>query len=440
MSLLKPSAANGTAANGTEPSADARSETSGIPTDPKSAATAPDSPPSALTNWRHPNSTGWTLESLFFEGDDYYRDVLSGMDAAQKTLIFETYIYDDDEVGREFEAVLMRAALRGVKTRVLVDGIGAGTWASRRGALLENAGVEIRVYHPVRLVSLLKRLMIDLGIRRHMVSRSSSIFARMNRRNHRKMIIVDGKTAWVGSLNISSVHSAKSIGALAWRDTASKVEGEELSDLEIGFEYAWTRSSALDGHRRWSETLLHPGHPKVRFHLVRANFTLQLRRRGFAQFIRRIRKAQKRIWITNAYLAPAAPVVRALKRASARGVDVRILLPRKSDVFFMPWVAGSYYGTFLKSRIKIYEYLPRFLHAKSILIDDWVSVGTSNLNRRSLLRDFEVDVVLRKKDSVRTLAEQFERDLAHATEVRTAPTGLKAFLGRLIIYLMKEYI
>ncbi len=387
----------------------------------------------------------WKTEQLFYQGDAYFSDILAGIAQAMSTVEFETYIYDDDQVGRGFEKALIEAAKRGVKVRVLVDGIGAGSWANRRALELEKNGVEVRIYHLVRFSHLLRRILAELGIRRRAASLSGQIVARLNRRNHRKMVIIDGKDVWAGSLNISAVHSEKAHGTLAWRDTGIRVSGEESDEgiqaLLHGFEYAWRRAHDIDGKRHWIEQIASLPEPKrVRSYLVRLNYTIRLRRQGYKDFCRRIDRARDRIWITNAYLAPSKPILRRLERARHRGVDVRVLVPRKSDVFFMPWVATSYYTALLEDGIRIFEYLPRFLHAKSVIIDQWATVGSSNLNRRSLFRDFEVDIVISRESSLQDLAHIFLDDLGQAQEITSAPTGWRSTLGRLILYLFKEYI
>lgn len=383
----------------------------------------------------------WKTETLYFDGDAYYADIYEAINQARSSIVLETYIYDPDETGLFFEQILNRAAARGVQIRVLVDGIGSAAWVERRAPEFVKSGCQVRIYHPVKFASLFRRFLIDIGVRRRAASKSSRVFSRLNRRNHRKMCIIDGQTAWVGSMNISDVHSRKKMGPMAWRDTAVKVEGEEVSALIAGFEYAWIRSHSTDGKRQWRQTFIpHPELTRIRSAIVRSNYTLPLRRRHYVEFARRIRTAQTRIWITNAYLAPSLPVLRRLARAALRGVDVRILVPRNSDVFFMPWVASAHYGALISEGVKIYEYLPGFLHAKSVVIDNWCTVGSSNLNRRSLLRDFEVDVVVKNSNSILLIEKQFLQDLQSSEEIHVAPTGLRALLGKIIIYLMKQWI
>jgi cardiolipin synthase len=180
--------------------------------------------------------------------------------------------------------------------------------------------------------------------------------------------------------------------------------------------------------------------PRKRFPLVRLNVTLPQRRRVFADFIRRLRSAKHRIWITNAYLAPSPTLIRTLTRAARLGVDVRLLVPRESDVFFMPWVATVHYALLFAAGVRIYEYLPRFLHAKSVIIDDWATIGTSNLNHRSLLFDLEVDIALSSHDAIEQLAEQYLRDLHDAEELLETRSGFTAWLGRMVTYFFRELI
>ncbi len=384
-------------------------------------------------------SRTWTREDLIFDGDEYFASVLRGIDSAKKSIAFETYIFDDDPIGRRFEAALARAAQRGVEVRVVVDGIGARHWVENRAARLGEEGVDVRVYHPIWIYEAMSRVLRDLGVSLKALEYGRILLSRINRRNHRKTVIIDSARAWVGSLNISADHSAEVRGAEAWRDTAVYVEGPPISALLIGFDYAHRRARPIKGRREWTQMILNPV-PKFRSAVVRQNFTLKLRRRTYQEFLKRIAKARRRIWITNAYLAPSAPVMKALARAAKRGVDVRVLVPRKSDVFFMPWVAASHYSALLKSNVRIYEFGPRFLHAKSVLIDNWATVGSSNLNGRSLNKDLEVDIVVRKPSSIRKLARQFDRDLQESEEVHSSPHKLASLFGRFILWLMRDLI
>lgn len=382
----------------------------------------------------------WLEEILFFAGDDFFSDLLNEVDAAKNSVCMESYIFAADALGRRVESHLIAASRRGVNVRLLVDGIGANGWIERRNPELEKSGVQIRIYHPLRWSPFLTRLMAALGLKRD-ASRATRAINRLNRRNHRKVCLIDEKLGWVGSVNVTASHSRQHAGPAAWRDTAIRLQGPALSDLEAAFEFAWARSHTTKGKRKWSETLLHPPPRASRVSpLVRLNHTLTLRRRTFRDFVRRIENATSRVWITNAYLAPSKTVVHVLQEAARRGVDVRLLVPRDSDVFFMPWVARAHYGPLLSAGVRIFEYLPRFLHAKSVIIDDWATVGTSNMNRRSFLRDFEVDVVLSNPERRAQLEAQYVADLAHASEIREGEGTIRAWLGRMIGTWLKNWL
>jgi cardiolipin synthase len=301
------------------------------------------------------NHAHWREERTFFEGDEYFEDVLQAIDSSKTDVILETYIFNPDEIGRRFEDSLIRASQRGVKIRLLVDGIGGSAWIPVRNPKLKSTGIETRVYHPIIFANLFSRLLIDLGILKSVRRRRSAFFSRINRRDHRKFICVDGNKAWVGSLNISAVHSKSVSGAKSWADTGLFVTGEHVRELIGSFENVWRRSHDIEsGKRNWRESVFRNPATIGSQHLVRLNSTTKLRRRSFKDFVKRISKSRSRIWITNAYLAPSAPVSLALCKAAQRGVDVRLLVPRQSDVFFMPLVTRSHYEILLADRVKIY--------------------------------------------------------------------------------------
>lgn len=375
-------------------------------------------------------SDQWQSERLFFDGDEYFADLAEAVSAATQTILVETYIFRPDGLGRRMEQMLRSAAKRGVDVRLLVDGIGSLGWIGQRDPDLEKDGVHVRVYHPVAWIHLVPRWDHP---------NSPTLAARLNRRTHRKMVIVDGKVAYVGSINVTAEHSRQMSGPLAWRDTVLKVTGGPIEDLVRGFDNVWRRSHDCSGRRRWAESLNLVRLPRLS-PLVRLNYTLRLRSRSSRRLLRTIESTRKKLWITNAYLAPSGAVVRAILRAAENGADVRLLVPRHSDVFFMPWVATSHYKKLLKAGVRVFEYLPRFLHAKTMVIDDRAMVGTSNLNRRSVFHDFEVDLFVSTPASVKSLEERFLKDLEEAEEVTSAPGGPVAFLGRLIARLLRNWL
>jgi len=382
-------------------------------------------------------SQTWTTEKLYFDGDEYFASVVKAIDSARKEIDLETYIFNSDEMGRWLEQRLIAAAHRGVRVRLLVDGIGASSWIGAWSKEFLKSGIELRIWNPLYVGPFL------YGVVRFLLRRrgAARFFSRLNRRTHRKYVIIDRHRAFSGSLNVAREHLKKFSGNRAWRDTGIEVEGVEVRHIRFAFNYAWDRAYTLSGRRRWFFRRRRPKHPTES--LVRLNLTRRNRHRFWRDLLNRLRSAQSRVWITNPYLAPTNSLVKALRESRRRGADVRLLVPAQSDVFFMKWVAIAYYGALLRSGVRIFEYQPRFLHAKSILIDDWAMVGTSNLNTRSFLHDLEIDIVVSARSSRDQLTNQFELDLKHAREITTRDWQGRFWvsrLGRLLSFWFRNWI
>ena len=155
--------------------------------------------------------------------------------------------------------------------------------------------------------------------------------------------------------------------------------------------------------------------------------------------LKHIGQASHRVWITNAYFIPSAKFLRGLQHAARRGIDVRVMVPGHSDILFMPWAIAQFYGHLLKSDIRVFEYQAGVLHAKTLVVDHWVSVGSSNLNQRSLLHDLEVDVVLHEQKAVQEVEQQFLHDQLNAREIKLDDirkfSPIKNILGRSVLLL-----
>ncbi|EKD92201.1 MAG: hypothetical protein ACD_29C00121G0001, partial [uncultured bacterium] len=160
----------------------------------------------------------------------------------------------------------------------------------------------------------------------------------------------------------------------------------------------------------------------------------------YKNLLRRMRLCQQRIWITNAYFVPDNFLLKSLKEAAKNGVDVRILLPQKTNVAIVEWASSTFYYELLKAGIKIYEYLPSMLHAKSLILDDWMLIGSSNLNHRSLLHDLEADVTLFTEPAKKKVARLFLKDITQSRQLKlsnwkTARPIFQRWLGRLVLYI-----
>ncbi len=305
----------------------------------------------------------------------------------------------------------------------MVDGLGSLSSLGGIRERLSGSKVQFKVYHPVGLSGL-------RDIRQW--------FATLNRRNHRKSCVVDGEQAWVGSLNISEVHSESCSGSKTWRDTGIRVQGPEVLLISTAFEKAWRHNAALPIRQRrrryrylgyralaWFRKPPTPGRH------VLLNHTVRLRMRRHAELVGRITSAQRRVWLTTPYFVPGIQLLRSLRLAAACGADVRILLPSISDVPIVRWVGAVFEEGLLRVGVRIFHYKPSILHAKSVLIDDWATVGSSNLNHRSIIHDLEIDVVIDRQQLLDELAVRYSRDLELSDEATVESVRSRGWIGKL---------
>ncbi len=373
-------------------------------------------------------------ETIYANGSDHFDALVNDILAAKNSVDLETFIFDKDHLGDRIVDALEAAAKRGVHVRISVDGAGSPLWTTNYAKRLEDAGAKTRVFHPfpwqlwnwsrsvVKLPWALKLIYLLL---------------KSNSRNHRKVCIIDESIAYIGSANISKCHLNKEEGGDEWRDTSVRISQTNLSGLIEAFNSAWT-------HRSIKERLRELFQHMRREPIIHLNHSRHRRRILHKRLLRRIANCKHRAWITNAYFVPDNFLLRRLKEAARKGVDVRVLLPKKSDVFVMPWASSTFYYSLLKSGVRIFEYLPSVLHAKSLIIDNWASLGSTNLNHRSLLHDLEADVNLRQVSSKQFLEKLFLEDLEQSREIdlntwyRLRPFRQR-FLGRIVLY-MKYWI
>ncbi len=336
---------------------------------------------------------------IFTEGDQLYKSMLASIATAQQRVDMESYIFADDEVGWWFAEALAERARAGVKVRLHIDAAGSLFWSSRRlENFLRQKGVEVRWFHRW----------------------SWRQPWRYNRRNHRKLLIVDNRLAYLGGFNIHRVNSFAVYGEKRWRDThVAMQESLALVAAEL-FDAFWC------GHRRWlpdtslsSSSLVH-------------NHTLTCRHRLRCIYSTAFASARRHVYLTTPYFVPDHITQRGLKAAARRGVDVRLLVPRKSDVRVAQWAARSAYAGLLAAGVHIYEYLPRVLHAKTVVVDgNWAMVGTANLDYRSLFVNYELNLVTGDPDLSSKLERQFLDDLDVSECIPPARWGRRGWKARL---------
>lgn len=342
-------------------------------------------------------------ELIFLNGDKYFDAVFQAISEAETSVDVETYILSNDSFALEVMDLLGEAQKRGVKVRVLMDAAGSAFGISQTIEELQKRGLEYRVYRPFFVLGFWQTLWNIFRFLRY-----------FNQRNHRKTWIIDRRRVFLSSMNISKVHLKRHVGNEAWCDYGVSFEGgQELTQLHAAFEKAWKDFKVFKS----ISSMLIPRFSSPRKTHLSLNYKFGSRRKNHKALLRKIKNAKKSIWLANPYFTPDFSFLRSIQQSAKRGVDVRVLLPKNSDVFFMPWVSESYYFQLIESGIQIYEYLPQMFHGKIKRVDDWYQVGTSNLNRRSLFHDLEVDLELTLASNRETLKIEFERIFSIAKRI-----------------------
>ncbi|MDE3245096.1 MAG: phosphatidylserine/phosphatidylglycerophosphate/cardiolipin synthase family protein, partial [Acidobacteriota bacterium] len=323
------------------------------------------------------------------------RDLLRG---ARHSIVFEIYIWAEDQVGREIAELLLEAKRRGVAVRGIVDDF--GSWGS--AALLsklDQAGIHLLRYHPVR------------PWRR---------FGIMNRRNHRKLLICDGAEAVVGSANWGEDYD-QLVNPDAFLDEGVVLRGPIVGDLGEDFQKVWRRAGGevfeLAGKR---EAAIHRGPWSAPVSVQLVTSAGRRGTRAIRQHLRlMISQAQQELLIANAYFVPGVRLTRALCRAAARGVSVRILVPGRSDSGFVQAAGRASYGKLLGCGVRIFERQGRMLHSKAAVFDEGVAlVGSGNLDPRSFRLNLELNLAIHHPGTAEALRRIFENYQAESVEIQ----------------------
>lgn len=320
---------------------------------------------------------------------------LAAIRGARSSILFENYIFRDDEVGREFRDALCERAAAGVHVCVLRDWLGClGQSGSRLWAPLIAAGGEIRVYNPPRF---------------------ASPFGWLSR-DHRKLLVVDGTAGFVGGICVSAKWLGNAArGIDAWRDTAVGIRGPAVRDLLHAFAESWAQlGDALpEDVLQAGDQCLPVGTIDLRVVATVPN-TAGLYR--LDQLIAGM--ARTNLWLTDAYFVGVAPYVQALVAAARDGVDVRLLIPGSSDIAPVASLSRAGYRPLLEAGVRVFEWNGSMLHAKTAVADGrWARVGSSNLNLASWMGNCEIDVAIEDEAFARSMETQYARDLENSTEV-----------------------
>lgn len=322
---------------------------------------------------------------LLHNGSNAYTALISALQRARHSVSVSYYIICDDRIGHTICDILVRRARAGVQVRMIYDAFGSRSLKPKFLKRLRRAGIDIRPYAPLRFPWFTPSAM---------------------RRNHRKMVIVDGRVALLGGINLARYYlDGDTLGA--WRDEHLSIEGEAVADLQRLFQADWRRAGGADFT---PDTVPSPAERSpVQIAWSGRGGTRRLLSEAFLSVILR---AEREIRISSPYFMPPVELLRALRCAAGGGVRVRIMIPAESDSRLLDYVAESYIDDLLDAGVELYRYEKGFLHAKFLVIDERLAaVGTANMDYRSLELNEETTAFLYDSRPVRDLAQTFDRDL-----------------------------
>lgn len=341
---------------------------------------------------RMPFTTG-NDAALLIDGDAAFESMLRAVESARDYILVQFYIVRDDQIGCRFQEALLRKARAGVRIHYLMDIIGCHHLSASYDEALEAAGARVRRF----------------GAFNRRVGRWQ-----MNFRNHRKILVVDGREAFIGGLNVGDEYLGRDPHFGHWRDTHVRIVGPSVQCVQLCFLEDWFWADETVPELNWNPTvdlaaenvLILPTGPADEFESCSLFF------------VHAINQARKRLWITSPYFVPDSSVVNALQLAAMRGVDVRIMLPLRPDHLLVYLSSFSYVDEMSAANVKLYRYKPGFMHQKVLLIDDDIAaVGTANLDNRSFRLNFELTALVADRGFAGEVAAMLEKDFAGCLRV-----------------------
>ncbi len=365
--------------------------------------------------------------TLLIDGPATYAAMFEAIQNARDHINFETFILEDDEVGRRFSDLLIRKSAEGVQVNLIYDSFGSKNTPVGFFQRLRDGGVLVLEFNPINPTKVLRGMGWAL-----------------RNRDHRKILVVDGAVAFTGGVNISGVYSGSSASRSRsgkaeepWRDTHVRIEGPAALRLQWLFMKTWERQKGPALPRRdYFPYVEQAGSTLVR---VVGSLPGEKNRLIFMMYMSAITHAQNSIYLTTPYFLPDNQLLKALTEATARGVDVKILLPGFSDSALVFYASRHYYARLLKAGVQLFERRGGMLHAKTAVIDDvWSTVGSSNLDTESFLTNDEANAVILGRDFADSMQAMFERDLEESDQVslekwekRSLDNRLKEWSARL---------
>ena len=349
---------------------------------------------------------------LLIDGPVFFKAMLQSIQHAQHYILMEMYLVNSGRVSQAFFQAMAEARQRNVEVYFLMDAFGSRKLDTRDLAFLKQHGINISFYNPIEL-------------QKHQLA----LF-----RDHRKLLVVDGHIAYVGGAGLIDEFDSRNSNK-TWRENMVKIEGPNVLQWQTLFADNW---------RIWSDAALPEFQDKVEkfSQLGRVTMTqgprfLEIKR----SFIQHVRHARARVWMSTAYFAPSRKLRRELRRSALQGVDVRILIPGPiSDLPMARYLAQHYYHRLLRDGVRIFEYQPRFMHAKLVLCDDWVSLGSCNIDRWNLLWNLDANQEISDEGFAMSVVEMFNQDFQQCHEVLAEQWKRRSWMSRLRIWFWSSYI
>ena len=328
---------------------------------------------------------------VYYNGVDKFKQLIKDLKNAKKFIHIQYYIIRPDRLGKKIMSILEEKAAEGVEVRFLVDSMGSYKVTKRSLKNFTKNGGKFEIFFP--------------GILPH-------VNTRINYRNHRKMVIIDGEYGYIGGFNVGDEYIGEDKHIGFWRDTHIRIRGEAVNDLTDRFLLDWCYASGEeidDFSKFYPEKPIRDGDIAIQIVTSGPDHNEEYIKNAYMKMIN---NAKKYVYLETPYFVPDSPMLEALKLSALSGVDVRLIIPGKPDHIFMKWAASAYIGDLLNAGAKVYLYQNGFIHAKTIVADGKVcTVGTANMDMRSYCLNFEVNAFIYDDRVANNLETQFFKDI-----------------------------
>jgi cardiolipin synthase len=356
--------------------------------------------------------------TLLADGKAAYAAMFTAIRNARDHINLESYIIEDDETGRAFAALLLQKQAEGVQVNIIYDSLGSMNTPAAFFQRLQDGGIQVAEFNPLNPLNAREKW-------------------GLTHRDHRKILILDGKIAIIGGINISKVYSSSPLkrkhrekSPIHWRDTDIRIEGPAVAELQKLFLDTWKKQKGSNpADRTYFPAQKEQGKALVR---IVGSTPGESNRIPFIVYVSAISFAAHSIHMTNSYFIPDKQTVTALTTAAERGVDVKIILPGVTDSQLALHAQRHHYSELLKSGVKIYEHSTALLHAKTAVIDRvWSTVGSTNMDYLSLLNNDEVNAVILNHEFAGEMEKMFVSDLANSRQIRWEEWKERPYLPRI---------